>query len=63
MVTATVERSFNQMKIVQTSLCYRLNDINLARLMRIAIESPELTSVNFNEILDVFKEQNCRIAL
>ena len=26
-------------------------------------EGSELTSVNFNEILDVFKEQNNRIAL
>ena len=57
MVTATVEHSFNQMKIVKIRLHNRLSDINLARLMRIVIEGPELASVNFNEILDVFKEQ------
>ena len=46
MVTATVERSFSQMKFVKTRLRNRLSDINLARLMRIVIEGPELTSVN-----------------
>ena len=46
MVTATVERSFSQMKIVKTTrLRNRLSD-NLARLMHIVIEGPELTSVN-----------------
>ena len=40
-VTATVERSFSQMKFVKTRLRNRL-----ARLMRIVIEGPELTSVN-----------------
>ena len=46
MVTATVERSFSQMKFVQTRLRNRLSDINLARLMRIVIEGPKLTSVH-----------------
>ena len=63
MATATVEHSFSHMKIVKTRLHNRLSDINLARLMRIVIEGCELTSVNFNEILEVFKEQNYRIAL
>ena len=51
-----MERSFSQIKIVKTHLCSKLHvsDIHLARLMRIVIEGPELTSVNFNEILDVF---------
>ena len=31
--------------------------------MRIAIEGPELQSVNFNEILAIFKEKNRRITL
>ena len=46
MVTATVERSFSQMKFVKTRLRNRLSDINLARLMRIVIEGPDLTSLN-----------------
>ena len=41
----------------------RISDINLARLMQITIKGPELTSVDFNEILEVFKEKNHRIML
>ena len=35
----------------------RISDVNLARLMRITIQGPELASVNFDEILEVFKEK------
>ena len=41
-----MENSFSQMNIVKTRLHNRLRDINLARLMQIVIEGPELTSVN-----------------
>ncbi len=51
--TASVERSFNQMKQIKTRPRSRLNDFNLARLMRIAIEGPQLEDVNFDEILDI----------
>ena len=61
--TASVERSFSQMKLVKTRLRSRINDHNLARLMRIATEGPELVHVDFNEILDIFKAQNHRIQL
>ena len=61
--TATVERSFSQMKMIKTRLRNRLNDSNLTRLMRIGIEGPELNSVNFAEILDIFKQKNRRISL
>ena len=61
--TATVERSFSQMKLIKTRLRNRLSDINLSRLMKIAVEGPELSCVPFEEILDVFKEQNRRIEL
>ena len=40
--TATVERSFGEMKLVKTRFRNRLSDSNLSRLMRIAIEGPEL---------------------
>ena len=46
--TASVERSFSQMKLVKTRLRSRINDRNLARLMRIATEEPELVHVDFN---------------
>ena len=61
--TATVERSFSQMKLVKTRLRNRISDDNLSRLLRIAIEGPELSSVDFNKILEVYKEQNRRILL
>ena len=61
--TATVERSFSHMKMIKTRLRNRLNDTNLKRLMRIAIEGPEMKFEDFNEILDVFKEKNRQISL
>ncbi len=61
--TATVERSFSHMKMIKTRLRNHLSDENLTHLMRIAIEGPDLSEVNFNEILDIFKEKNRRIRL
>ena len=61
--TATVERSFSQMKTIKTSLRNRLNDTNLKRLMRIAIEGPEMKLIDFDEVLDVFRENNRDISL
>ena len=61
--TDTVERSFSQMKIITTRLRIRLNDTNLKRLMRIAIEGPEMQLVDFDEVLEVFREKNRRIRL
>ena len=58
MVTATVERSFSQMKFVKTRLRNRLSDINLARLMRILIEGPELTSVDLMKFWMYGRRQN-----
>jgi len=34
------------------------SDCNVAQLMRVTIERPELPAVNFLEVLKVFKEQN-----
>ena len=61
--TATVERSFSQMKFIKTRLRNPLNDTNLKRLMRIAIEGPEMKLVDFDEVLDVFRGKNRRISL
>ena len=63
MSTATVERSFSQMKLVKNRLRNRLSDVSLPQLMRIAIEGPELRDINFEEILDIFAQQNRRIQL
>ncbi len=48
--TASVERLFSHIKMIK-------------HLMRIAIEGPDLSEVNFNKILDIFKENNRRIRL
>ena len=48
---------------VKTRLRSRISDSNLAKFTRIAIEVPDLTTVDFNEIIDVFKEKNHRINL
>ena len=61
--TAAVERSFNQMKLIKTRLCSCLSDSNLEHLMKISIEGPPLTDVDFNAILDIFKQKNRRILL
>ena len=55
------KRSFSQMKMNKTRLRNRLSDCNVSRLMKIAMEGPELSSVPFDEILAVFKETNRRI--
>ena len=39
--TASVERSFSQMKLIKTRLCSSLTDKNLSNLMKIAIEAPD----------------------
>ena len=49
--TASVERSFSQMKIIKTRLRSRLGEKNLSHLMKIAIESPEKLSDSAYEIL------------
>ena len=57
--------SFNQLTLsgLGLGLRNRLADENLAYLMRIAIEGPDLSAVNFDEVLDIFKQKNRRIRL
>ena len=38
-------------------------DVNLPKLMRIAIEGPNLSIIDFEEILEVLKETTHRIQL
>ena len=42
--------------MIKTRLCNHLTDVTLAKLMRIAMEGPEQSSVNIAEVSDVFKE-------
>ena len=61
--TATVERTFSQMKLIKIRLRNRLSDSNLEHLMKIAIEGPSISNVDFDEILDIFKDVFCVIML
>ena len=52
--TATVERSFSDMKQIKTRLRNRVLPESLDHLMRIAIEGPQkLASVDFDAIADI----------
>ena len=46
---AIVEHSFSEIKTVKTRLHSRLTDVNLARLMKIAIDGPQLSTTDFSK--------------
>ncbi len=43
----------NHTHLIKNRLRSRISDINLGRLMHIAIEGPQLTEVNLHQILDI----------
>ena len=60
--TASVERSFSQIKMIKTRLRNRLGEDNLSNLMKIAIESPEsLADKDLEQIIDVWNEKPRRL--
>ena len=61
--TATVERSFSDMKQVKTRLRSRLLPESLDHLMRVAIEGPNIKDVNFDKVADIWYnlKQNRRL--
>ena len=62
--TASVERSFSQMKLIKTHLRSSLNDKSLSNLMKIALESPdELTDSHLEEVVNVWNRKSRRIVL
>ena len=62
--TASVERSFSQMKLIKTRLRSSLNDKSLSNLMKIALESPvELTDSHLEEIVDVWNRKSRRVVV
>ena len=62
--TASVERSFSQMKLIKTRLCNRLGELSLSRLMKIAIESPEtLSDSDLEEVVTIWNRKGRRIAV
>ena len=61
--TARVEQSFCHLKMIKTRLRSRLSDCSVAQHMSILIEGSEIDTVEFEEILNIFKEHNHRILL
>ena len=62
--TASVERSFSQMKLIKTRLRSSLNDKSLSDLMKIALESPdELTDSHLEEVVNVWNIKSRRIVV
>ena len=60
--TASVERSFSQMKLLKTRLRNRLSDSSLLHLMKIAIESPDkLSDSDTEEIVNVWNRKSRRV--
>ena len=56
--TASVERSFSQMKLIKTRLRSQLSVDSLSDLMKIAIESPnELTETDLENIVDIWNSK------
>ena len=62
--TASVERSFSQMKMIKTRLRNRIGESSLNHLMLIAIESPnELNDNELDCIVNVWNEKPRRIVV
>jgi hypothetical protein len=62
--TASVERSFSQMKMIKTRLRNRLGEANLSHLMKIAIESPQtLSDEELEQIVDIWSRKSRRICV
>ena len=62
--TASVERSFSQMKLIKTRLRSSLNDKSLSNLMKIALESPdELTDSHLEEVVNVWNRKSRRMVV
>ena len=62
--TASVERSFSQMKLIKTRLRNTLSEGRLNQLMRIAMEYPDqLTEGEIEVILDLEQETSMKIYL
>ena len=62
--TASVERSFSQMKLIKTRLRNSLGELSLSRLMKIAIESPEtLFGSDVEEVVTIWNKKGRIILL
>ena len=53
--TASVEWSFSGMKLINSCLRSHLSDSNLGTFKEMVIKGPQLTDVDFDGILDIYK--------
>ena len=58
-----MELSFIQLKIIKTRLHSHISDYSVVQLKQISIEGPEIDSMEFEKILEIFKEHNHRVLL
>ena len=59
--TATVERSFSDMKLIKARLRSRLGEVTLNQTMQISIEGPDkLNSEDLDSIIQYWKEKKTR---
>ena len=62
--TASMERSFSQMKLIKTRLRNSLSESSISHLMKIGIESPDtLTDSNLEEVVNIWNRKGRRIAV
>ena len=62
--TASVERSFSQMKLIKTRMRSCLSELSLSHLIMVAIEGPnKLTDSDLESIVNVWNRQPRRIAI
>ena len=59
--TASVERSFSQMKMIKTRLRYHLGEANLSHLMKIAIE--RVSDTELEQIVEIWNRKPRRIGV
>ncbi len=55
--TTSVERSSSYMKLINTRIHNIITDQSLGRLIRIATDGPELSAMNFDEVIEIFFKQ------
>ena len=58
-----MELSFIQLKIIKTRLHSHISDYSVAQLKKISIEGAEIDAMEFEKIMEIFKEHNHRVLL
>ena len=61
--TASVERSFSQMKLIKTRLCNRLGEFSFSLLMKIAMSPLKTYLTVLEEVVTIWNKKGRRIAV